>query len=345
MSSRARFLAACLTLGILIACLGSGRPQVAAAEPACSALTETIVHWLRLSETRERPSLDRWCAGVGPSIVLDSAEASDALTPPFAVVSWNTHVGAGDLDVFIADLRAGRLTGKPVADFVLLLQETYRSGSDVPSELAVKWASAIFGAGPRSSRVEAMRVGERLGLSSMYVPSMRNGSPGVTAEDRGNAILSTARLRDTGAIELPLERQRRVAVAATVMVRHPGASSTPVRVVSTHFTNMVMHHAWILSESGRLRQARALVEALPADGPMILGGDLNSWFGYRDAAYRQLAQRLSPAASEDRRATFGPMRLDHLLFRLPQGWRAELRRADRKYGSDHYPLVALIEAQ
>ena len=345
MNPRARFTGACLALGILIACLGSARPQVAAAEPTCSALTETIVHWLRVSATRERPSLDRWCAGVGPSVLLDSEETPDALNPPFAVVSWNTHVGAGDLDVFIADLRAGRFTGRPVADFVLLLQETYRSGDDVPSELAVQWASAIFGAGPRSSRIEAVRLGERLGLSSMYVPSMRNGPPGVTAEDRGNAILSTARLRQAEAIELPLERQRRVAIAATVTVRGSGSSSTPLRVVSTHFTNMVMHHLWILSESGRLRQARALNQALPNEGPMILGGDLNSWFGYRDAAYRELASRLSAAEKEDRRATFGPMRLDHLLFRLPQGWRAEVRRADRKYGSDHYPLVALIESR
>jgi len=336
---------ALVALGILIACLGSARPRYAAGAATCDALTETVVQWLRLSAIRERPSLDRWCAGVGPSINVQPEEARVGLTPPFAVVSWNTHVGAGDLDVFIADLRGGRVTGTPVTDFVLLLQETYRSGDVVPSQLAVHWASAIFGAGPRSSRVEAIRLGERLGLSSIYVPSMRNGPPGVTSEDRGNAILSTARLEAVEAIELPLERQRRVAIAATVNVRGSNGSSTPVRVVTTHFTNMVMHHAWILSESGRLRQARALAKALPAEGPMILGGDLNSWFGYRDAAYRELATHLSAAASEDRRATFGPMRLDHLLFRLPAGWRAGLRRADRKYGSDHYPLVALIEVR
>jgi endonuclease/exonuclease/phosphatase family metal-dependent hydrolase len=345
LNPRTSLVAALIALGILIACLGSARPRFAAGEPTCGALTETVVHWLRLSATRERPSLDRWCAGVGPSISVQPEQASDALAPPFAVVAWNTHVGAGDLDLFVADLRAGRLTGKPVSDFVLLLQETYRSGDNVPAVMSVHWASAIFGAGPRSSRIEAIRFAERLGLSSIYVPSMRNGPPGVTSEDRGNAILSTARLHDAEAIELPLERQRRVAIAASVMIRRPDASQMPVRVVSTHFTNMVMHHAWILSESGRLRQARALAQALPADVPVILGGDLNSWFGYRDAAYRELAQTLSPATSEDRRATFGPMRLDHLLFRLPPAWRVHLRRADRKYGSDHYPLVALIEAR
>jgi len=119
----------------------------------------------------------------------------------------------------------------------------------------------------------------------------------------------------------------------------------PVRLISTHFTNMVMHHAWLLSESGRLRQARALAAALPRNGALILGGDLNSWFGYRDAAYRELAQHMTRPTAEDRRATFGPMRLDHLLFRVPATWRTELRRADSKYGSDHYPLVATIVAQ
>jgi endonuclease/exonuclease/phosphatase family metal-dependent hydrolase len=342
---RSAVAAAILSVGILLSCLGSVRPGSAALTPTC-APPSSDVQWLRVSSTRERPSLDRWCAGVGPPVRIDARQSSEVLTGPFAVVSWNTHVGAGAIDALIADLRAGKLTGRPITEFVLLLQETYRAGDAVPSLDAVEWASAVFGAGPRDSRVEAVRAAERLGLSSIYVPSMRNGRPGTTAEDRGNAILTTARLANVNAIELPLERQRRVALAATVMVKAGDAPATPLRLVCTHFTNMVMHHVWVLSESGRLRQARALAQTLPADGPLILGGDLNTWFGYRDAAYRELAARLpSRAAVEDRRATFGPMRLDHLLFRLPEGWRAELRRADSKYGSDHYPLVALIDAR
>jgi len=340
---RANVFAGLLALGILLACLGNARPQMAGPAPTCGALAETMVQWLRVSSPSEYTSLQRWCAGVGPSLSVQGTHSPEVLSAPFAVVSWNTHVGSGDLDVLIADLRAGRLTGTPVTDFILLLQETYRSSNDVPALLDVSWASAIFGAGPRSSRIEAVRLAEQMGLSALYVPSMRNGAPGVTTEDRGNAILSTARLSDVSAIELPLERQRRVAVAATVRIRRGDGSPVTLRVVNTHFTNMVMHHAWILSESGRLRQARALAQALPQDGALIVGGDLNSWFGYRDAAYRELAHSLSGATTDDRRATFGPMRLDHLLFRLPQGWHANLRRADRKYGSDHYPLIALIE--
>jgi endonuclease/exonuclease/phosphatase (EEP) superfamily protein YafD len=37
------------------------------------------------------------------------------------------------------------------------------------------------------------------------------------------------------------------------------------------------------------------------------------------------------------------MRLDHVLARLPEGWRAATRRATTRYGSDHYPLVTTIE--
>lgn len=340
---RAMTVSTLVAVGIAIACLGSAPPRMAAAEPTCTASPDNAVHWVRLSSLKERASLDRWCAGVGPSVSQEASHAAGALTTPFAVVAWNTHVGAADLGAFVADLRAGRLTSRPVQGFVLLLQEAYRAGDAVPSRDGVEWASAVLGAGGDASRVEAVTAALTLGLSSVYVPSMRNGAPRATTEDRGNAILSSVRLSSVSALELPLERQRRVAIAATVMVDNGAGGTTPLRLVCTHFTNMVMHHAWLLSESGRLRQARALSAALPPDGPLIVGGDFNSWFGFRDAAYRELAGRLAPAAVEDRRATFGPMRLDHLLFRLPEGLHAEVRRAERKYGSDHYPLVALIE--
>ena len=46
-----------------------------------------------------------------------------------------------------------------------------------------------------------------LGLSILYVPSMRNGPD--LREDRGNAIISTEPLLDPFALELPLARQPR----------------------------------------------------------------------------------------------------------------------------------------
>ena len=34
--------------------------------------------------------------------------------------------------------------------------------------------------------------------------------------------------------------------------------------------------------------------------------------------------------------------LDYLLFRFPDGWHGEIHRADDRFGSDHYPLVAAL---
>lgn len=305
------------------------------------------VRWLRVGADNEVTDLNRWNAGVGPPFVIPQPTGGNAPAQVPVVVSWNTHVGAGDVDTLVADLRSGKLTGQPVNSFVLLLQEVYRSGKDVPSKDALRAFWAKLQKPPRAggTREDIVTIARRLKLATLYVPSMRNGAPGTTDEDRGNAILSTLPLSDLTAIELPLENQRRVALGATVNAASPGRGSMPLRLVCTHFTNMVLHHLFVLSESGRLRQARALTRVLPADGPLIVGGDFNSWFGYRDAAFKELARVVPPAASDDRRATFGPLRLDHVLLRLPDGWRASVRRAGSRYGSDHYPLVAVLDAR
>ena len=330
-------------LAIALLLLGNRQTQSGIAEPTCDARAGQNIHWVRAFDEKDREAIDEWCAGVGPPARINARQPQEVFTGSFAVVAWNTHVGAGDIDALVADLRSGRLTGgAPVATFALLLQEVSRAGPEVPSTRKARWAGAIRL--PRlSPRIDVIAAAGRLGLSLVYVPSMRNGPPGETSDDRGNAILATLPLDEVTAIELPQERQRRVAVQATVAIRAEDGGTLPIRFVSTHFTNMVMHHLWLLSESGRLRQARALGRALPKEGALIVGGDFNSWFGFRDAAYRQLAEQARRADVEDRRATFGPMRLDHILFRLPAGWRTTLRRGESKYGSDHYPLVALVE--
>jgi endonuclease/exonuclease/phosphatase family metal-dependent hydrolase len=338
-----------LTLGAMAGAIAQSRSAVVPrviVDPPCRAPASAI-RWLRVAPDNEGARLDRWCAGVGPPVIVPIPTDGSPTSEMPVIVSWNTHEGGGNIDAFVADLKAGRLTGRPVTSFVLLLQEVYRSSPEVPARAGglISWAAAELSLGPQGRRDDIATIAQRLKLAAVYVPSMRNGEPGVTTEDRGNAILSTLPLSDLEAIELPLERQRRVALQATITVARPGRDPLPLRLICTHFTNMVMHHLWVLSESGRLRQARALARALPAEGALIVGGDFNAWFGYRDAAYKELAAHVPPASSEDRRATFGPMRLDHVLFRLPQGWRASVRRADSRYGSDHYPLVAVIEAR
>jgi endonuclease/exonuclease/phosphatase family metal-dependent hydrolase len=334
-----------VAVGIGVAYVDSAPPRSPTGEPSCAAAAVPGVRWVRVSAANERAKLDRWCSGVGPPARIEATQPRQDFPASFVIVSWNMHVGGGDIDALVADLRAGKLTGRAEADFILLLQEAYRDG-DVPSSLEVAWAAAIKPLPLHRERVDISNAARRLGLWGIYIPSMRNGQPGATSEDRGNAILATRALDDVTAIELPLERQRRVSIAATAPVLVNGGAATPLRVVNTHFTNMVMHHVWILSESGRLRQARALVKALPQDGPLIVGGDFNAWFGFRDAAYRELAGGMKTRPDkEDRRATFGPLRLDHIVFRLPDGWRSELRRANSKYDSDHYPLIATIDAR
>jgi endonuclease/exonuclease/phosphatase family metal-dependent hydrolase len=308
-----------LAIALAAACVGTGRISSPGRPPTCAARETTSVKWIRTAPPREAAALDRECAAISSPVRMESRHAGKFSIGPIAIVSWNTHSGAGDIGRFVADLRSSRLTGgTPVAGFVLLLQEVSR---------------AAAAAGPPAD------------TSGIYVPSMRNGPPSSTGpDDRGNAMYSTLPLSDITAIVLPLERQRRVALEATVELRAPGGAVTPLRLVDTHFTNTVAHHLWLASEFGRDRQARALAGVLPRDGSLVVGGDFNAWFGFRDAAYREIAHAgLRGAAGEDRRPTFGHLRLDHLLFRLPGGWRVTVRRADDRYGSDHYPLIALVE--
>jgi endonuclease/exonuclease/phosphatase family metal-dependent hydrolase len=325
---------------------GSAALIFGAGDATCAARGGNQVRWLRAWSDDEQPAVDRWCAAVGPPVRIDGRRDQAAFTGPFALVTWNTHVGAGNLDHLVADLRSGRLSGGvPIAQFVLLLQEAYRAGSDVPTHglaHAFLWASAQQPPRLAGTRDDIAAGARRLGLHAIYIPSMRNGAPLATNEDRGNAILSTVPLAEVTAIELPLERQRRVTIETTVPVRASNGQLVTLTLVDAHFTNMVMHHLWVLSESGRMRQARALAATLPKSGALAIGGDFNAWFGFRDAAYRELAAVAGPSPEQDRRATFGPLRLDHLLFRLPEGWKTTVRRGEQRYGSDHYPLVGTI---
>jgi hypothetical protein len=47
---------------------------------------------------------------------------------------------------------------------------------------------------------------------------------------------------------------------------------------------------------------------LPAEGPLIVGGDFNAWFGYRDAAFKEIARWSAP-----RRWTTGAQRSDRCV--------------------------------
>ena len=343
LTSRVRAaLGICLTVATVYGCAGPA--TVAHFEMGQLDGPAAAIRWMAPELAADRSSLDNWRVSVGPPVVVPGKTPPDESSDRLVVVNWNMHVGGGDLAGLLTEVRR-RHGSAPV---VFLLQEAYREGPEVPVRLAARasFASMIRSLRPDGSREEIEAVARRLGLHAYYVPSMRNGGPSASAEDRGNAILSTLPLTDLSAIELPFERQRRVAVAATVAGISSAGTPWKVRVVSAHLDNMVgARRLWIAGgEFGRTRQARGLVSALQGGEALVLGADLNSWFGFDDGAYRAAAAAFRGTTVTDRRATFhGMLRLDHLFFRLGEGWRARFARADDAFGSDHYPLIGEIQ--
>jgi endonuclease/exonuclease/phosphatase family metal-dependent hydrolase len=333
----------------LIAAYGCVGGHALAVRPASDGKTWNAheVSWFGPVVPADVARLARWQRAVGPPVVV-RASLDDAPSDELVVVSWNIHVGGGDVARLFTELR--RQTGDNVP-VVMLLQEAYRDGPEVPRSLdpATTFASLIRGLRRDGTREELEAIAGTLGLHACYVPSMRNGSPLTSDEDRGNAILSTVPLHDLTAIELPFERQRRVAVAATINGHRLDGNPWRVRLVSAHLDNMSgARRLWIAgSELGRTRQARGLVAALDGETAdetaLVVGADLNTFFGFADSAYREAARAFPQTRVTDRRPTFGGfLRLDHLFFRLADDWTASFRRADDNYGSDHYPLVGIV---
>lgn len=330
-----------LAISVSYGCAAGGHTLIR--RPVTDEVPISALSWFGPQVHEDLSSLVRWRRSVGPPVVVH-AERPAVRSDRLIIVNWNLHVGGGDIARLFSDLRQQEGNDAPV---VFLLQEAYRDGPEVPSVLGPDdtFASLIRGLRRDGGRDEIEAVAAALGLHGYYVPSMRNGGPFTSNEDRGNAILSTVPLTDLTAIELPFERQRRVAIAATVKGETAAGTPWRLRVVSAHLDNMIgARRLWIAgSELGRARQARGLVTALNDESPLVLGADLNTWFGFRDRAYRETSRAFPQTRVTDRRATFrGVLRLDHLFFRLRDGWTAGFHRADHRYDSDHYPLVGTI---
>ncbi len=328
-------------------------PCRALGTPASDGSPEVL--WTLRSDATERAALDAWCWAVGPALLQQRVAPASAPEPmdSVVVIDWNVHEGEADVGRLLADLRAGRLTGSPVRHFVLLLQEAVRGGAAVPATPPV-WASGArrIGDPAQQQPPDIARIAEAENLSLLYAPSMRNGSAhdGRLPQDRGNAILSTMPLVAPRLIELPWERQRRVAIAASIEGRTSSGQPWTLRVVSAHFDNRNRVAALQRSlGAGRRNQARALAAALPGPTPTALGADLNTWLGgAQSAATRTLRARFPLPATLPRDATArlpGPLpglQLDYMLFDLPSGWQAGYRVLPDAYGSDHQPLIGRI---
>lgn len=339
--------AACLTpMPVRSAAAATGVPscrEVAPSRPGSD------LRWISaLADDDDRAVVSAWCHGVGPA-VHRGPEDRHLATPaerhlagadgPIAVVSWNVNVGAGNLGGLVEDLRRGRLSdGQPVQHFVLLLQEVLRRGSAVPPSRAGQAGAQRL---VRSERpVEIESFAREAGLFLLYVPSMRNGFQDGPAEDRGNAILSTLPLSQLRAVELPFERQRRVAVAATL----EGLPGGPLTVASVHLDPFVgVRRLWVVGVAdARRRQARAIANALPSTGRLVIGGDFNTWKGVGEPAVAEMRRISDPGPLPVQPTFINGRVLDYLFFRIPAPARASYHRASHPYGSDHFPLIGWI---
>jgi endonuclease/exonuclease/phosphatase family metal-dependent hydrolase len=259
------------------------------------------------------------------------------------VVTWNAHLAEGRIEDLVADLRAGRLTdGRPVDRFVLLLQELFRRGSDVPP--MQETARAAFGILARDRDApDITGHARRLGLAAVYVPSMRNGAN--LSEDRGSAIISTEPLTDLRAVELPFERQRRVALGASIAVQTRDGRER-LALMNVHLEPLSKPSSLWFFHNPRRRQIAAVLATLqPAlDASVagtVLGGDFNTvQGGSQEAAYRQARSWSLGLEQEDPRSTHDLGRLDYVFVRLSPEWRAITSRVAAKYGSDHHPVLA-----
>jgi endonuclease/exonuclease/phosphatase family metal-dependent hydrolase len=366
----------------LTGCAAGHEMDVRAPVGACAATPEASVAWARPVSEGEQSRLDDWCSATGEPVVHHASaavaepaapeetsrgggpaltgqpisfderlEADVAPVDSLVVATWNVEVGAGDLVRFLDD-RLGHVCSSTPTNraaerlpFVLLVQEAHRASDEIPEiPDGVALPSRIGKPAEHGERADILEIAAACNLSLFYAPSMRNGAEddGQTPEDRGNAILASVPLTDLAAIELPLETQRRVAVAA---IAHPPGRD-PIRVVSFHL-DVAANLLRVLTtgNSTRLRQGLGLAKALDeldADyGQLVavIGGDVNSW-SEKESVIRHLSRQFpdSPPASGE--GTRGSYPTDHMFVRTFDGSNVSVadnsyRVIPEEYGSDH----------
>lgn len=351
-----RRTAAALLAGLAVAAWSPSRGGAQAAEEPCretvtpaAAPTPVRALWFLPDDAADAWRLGLWCETVGRAVVRPLPDTLYGGGDSLAVVTWNVHVGGGDVERLVADLRAGGLTGgRPVRHFVVLLQEAYRADEALPDFVPEGMAPARVAARPPSGeRRGIVQTAERLGLALYYVPSMRNGI-GPAEEDKGNAVLSSVPVCEVRAVELPFEVQRRVAAFALVEGTTERGTPWRLRVGSVHFdTRAPLLRFWASLGGGRRRQAEMLTEVVAPDEPVVVGGDLNTWSArFLEDALPYLRREFADARRLDEEPTFTVgwlgRDLDHLFARLPGEAELRYRRLDDRYGSDHYPLLGWV---
>jgi endonuclease/exonuclease/phosphatase family metal-dependent hydrolase len=152
--------------------------------------------------------------------------------------------------------------------------------------------------------------------------------------------VSTLRLSDPIAVELPGERQRRVAIFAKLWLPSQDASCCSVGVVHLDALG-APKRLWLFGTTFmRELQIKALAPLFP-ESDLVVGADLNTWHGRQEPALRFLGKLLgTPVAIV--RAGPGLRVLDYLFFRLRANVTVRGTVAANDYGSDHHPLVVQV---
>ena len=298
-----------------------------------------------------RARLSKWCATVGPVYVVATPRAV-ARQPidRLAIVSWNIHEGRGDVDELVRRLRQGEFTDtEPVAHFVLLLQEAIRRDSRVPSSVPRGYPSPRRIEGPSGLPGDVVHRFADNGFAVLYAPSMRNGTNGEIAEDRGNAIVP-----ELSSVATTRSAAARAAAACRHRLWCRGKSRSGRR---WHLARRRASIRLLPCSRRSVRSAAAagtvFVDALrsrdlnDAEGAAIVAGDFNAWRGSREPAVKLLREEFTdPIDSTDAPTWTGPLglhaRLDGIFMRGLMK-RSRVARLPSRFGSDHYPLVTVVE--
>jgi len=336
----------CLAALLLALVHPEASPAKHSSAMTCRQLKSNDLEDLSWTIAGRQTELNEWCATVGPALYRAPSGAGVSRNGRILVVDWNVHLGNGKLEALINDLkRKEQEAGRSEPDFVFLLQEAYRRSADVPAGLA---NNGSVPARISPGLYDIQGLANRLDWWMFYVPSMRNGEQvGLAAEDRGNAILSSLRLEALQAIELPFSVQRRVAVSAIVDDPH---RDLRFRVATVHLdTRAPMTRGSIFgAASARNAQARSVADSVRGfseDGmSLILGGDLNSYWGPWESSLDTLAT-IAPHMSCGTKTHATGFTLDHMFARFVSPMSStSCRRANDRFESDHYPLVLALDA-
>lgn len=300
------------------------------------------------------PEHAHWHGNVGDPVALDLAPPLPHKTKAIDVLSWNLAIGLGRLPEVVETLKAGGFDGVQRSNsrpLVILAQEAYRADDSVPHQVS---SGHHGGKDPRTARSDIVDIANALGFSLRYAPSMRNGRH---RSDRGNAVLASVAIAHARAFALPHVRQLRVAVAAELH----GLPWLTFACAHLDTRGRVRDaKAAPRYAAGRTAQADALARKLSdewgSDQTVVIGADLNTYFGAREPVLRALIaagfERIphTPPRTHTFHARPVRMLLDHVLVRGEIS-SISVRRLDEDaadrgrtiFGSDHHPLLATIE--